>query len=200
MEIAAYAQDQMEFNDMILNVGLRFDGFDAGSDKGVWAPNDPIADAAGDGSVNPFDPSKRTATEMKTLISPRLGASFPIGDNMAFRYAYGSFFQRPDFYSLLNNHMAQMDGGTESGFFIYLGNANLDPMKTSIYEMGVQYSIASNLKLDVSGYHKDISNLLASQEVYAIPFQDDGSGHDNEGGWSADETFEAAHYLSLIHI
>ena len=198
-EIAAYAQDQMEFNDMILNVGLRFDGFNAGSDKGVWAPNDPIADAAGDAAVNPFDPSKRTATEMKTLISPRLGASFPIGDNMAFRYAYGSFFERPKFYSLLNNHMAQMDGGTESGFFIYLGNANLDPKKTSTYEMGVQYSLSSNLKLDVAGYHKDISNILASQEVYAVPYQDDGGGHDNEAGWNADETFEAAHYSVMVN-
>jgi len=199
-EIAAYAQDQMEFNDMILNVGLRFDGFDAGSDKGVWAPNDPITDAAGDGAVNPFDPSKRTATEMKTQISPRLGASFPVGDNMAFRYAYGSFFQRPEFYSLLNNHMAQMDGGTESGFFIYLGNANLDPMKNTIYEMGLQYSLASNLKLDVSGYHRDISNLQASQEVYAVPYQDDGTGHDNDAGWGSDSTdnFEAAHYSVMV--
>ena len=193
-EIAAYAQDQMEFNDMILNVGLRFDGFDAGSDKGVWAPNDPITDAAGDGAVNPFDPSKRTATEMKTQISPRLGASFPVGDNMAFRYAYGSFFQRPEFYSLLNNHMAQMDGGTESGFFIYLGNANLDPMKNTIYEMGLQYSLASNLKLDVSGYHKDISNLQASQEVYAIPYRDSTSA-----GWAGTgDAFEAAHYSVMV--
>ena len=130
-EIAAYVQDQMEFNDMILNVGLRFDGFDAGSDKGYWATG--IEDMAADEGLNPFDPSKRKATEMKTSFSPRLGVSFPVGDNMAFRYAYGSFFQRPELYSLLNNHMAQMDGGTESGFFIYLGNANLDPMQTSIY-------------------------------------------------------------------
>ena len=193
-EIAAYAQDQMEFNDMILNVGLRFDGFDAGSDKGVWAPNDPITDAAGDGAVNPFDPSKRTATEMKTQISPRLGASFPVGDNMAFRYAYGSFFQRPEFYSLLNNHMAQMDGGTESGFFIYLGNANLDPMKNTIYEMGLQYSLASNLKLDVSGYHRDISNLQAAQEVYSIPFRDSTSAD-----WvGTGDAFEAAHYSVMV--
>ena len=114
------------------------------------------------------------------------------------RYAYGSFFQRPEFYSLLNNHMAQMDGGTESGYFIYLGNANLDPMKTSTYEMGIQYSLSSSLKVDVSGYHKDISNLMAAQEVYAVPFQDDGTGHDNDAGWSADETFEAAHYSVMV--
>jgi len=196
VEIAAYVQDQMEFNDMILNVGLRFDGFDAGSDKGYWATG--IEDMAADSSLNPFDPSKRKATEMKTQISPRLGVSFPVGDNLAFRYAYGSFFQRPELYSLLNNHMAQMDGGTESGFFIYLGNANLDPMKTSIYEMGMQYSIANNLKLDVSGYYKDISNLMGSQEVYAVPYQDDGTGHDNEAGWSENETFEAAHYSFLV--
>jgi len=192
-EIAAYAQDQMEFNDMILNVGLRFDGFDAGSDKGVWA-NDAVSEAGADATLNPFDPSKRSATTMKTQISPRLGASFPVGDNMAFRYAYGSFFQRPEFYSLLNNHMAQMDGGTESGFFIYLGNADLDPMKNTIYEMGLQYSLASNLKLDVSGYHRDISNLQASQEVYAIPFRDSTSAD-----WvGTGDAFEAAHYSVMV--
>ena len=191
-EIAAYVQDQMEFNDIILNVGLRFDGFDAGSDQGVWA-HEAVADAGADPTLNPFDPSKRRATEMKTQISPRLGASFPVGDNMAFHYAYGSFFQRPHFYSLLNNHMAQMDGGTESGFFIYLGNADMDPMKTSTYEMGLQYSLSTNLKLDVSGYHKDISNYPASQEVYSIPFQDTESGD-----WSEGDAFEAAHYSFMV--
>ena len=195
-EIAAYVQDLMEFNDMILNFGLRFDGFNAGSDKGYWATD--TDDMAADPTLNPFDPSKRKATEMKTQISPRLGVSFPLGDDMAFRYSYGSFFARPHLYRLLNNHMAQMDGGTESGFFIYLGNANLDPKKTSKYEMGLQYSVSDNLKLDVAGYYKDISNLAASQEVYAVPYQDDGSGHDNEAGWGTDDTFEAAHYSFMV--
>jgi len=195
-EIAAYVQDLMEFNDMILNFGLRFDGFNAGSDKGYWATD--TDDMAADPTLNPFDPSKRKATEMKTQISPRLGVSFPLGDDMAFRYSYGSFFERPFLYRLLNNHMAQMDGGTESGFFIYLGNANLDPKKTSKYEMGLQYSVSDNLKLDVAGYYKDISNLAASQEVYAVPYQDDGTGHDNEAGWGTDDTFEAAHYSFMV--
>ena len=195
-EIAAYVQDQMEFSDMILNLGLRFDGFNAGSDKGYWATD--TDDMAADPTLNPFDPSKRKATEMKTQISPRLGVSFPLGDDMAFRYSYGSFFERPFLYRLLNNHMAQMDGGTESGFFIYLGNANLDPKKTSKYEMGLQYSVSDNLKLDVAGYYKDISNLAASQEVYAVPYQDDGTGHDNEAGWGTDDTFEAAHYSFMV--
>ena len=195
-EIAAYVQDLMEFNYMILNLGFRFDGFNAGSDKGYWATD--TDDMAADPTLNPFDPSKRKATEMKTQISPRLGVSFPLGDDMAFRYSYGSFFERPFLYRLLNNHMAQMDGGTESGFFIYLGNANLDPKKTSKYEMGLQYSVSDNLKLDVAGYYKDISNLAASQEVYAVPYQDDGTGHDNEAGWGTDDTFEAAHYSFMV--
>ena len=195
-EVAAYVQDQMEFSDMIVNVGIRFDGFNAGSDEGRWASG--IADMAADTLLNPFDPSKRHDSDPKEQWSPRLGVSFPLGDNMAFRYAYGSFFQRPELYSLLNNHMAQMDGGTESGFFIYLGNADLDPMKTSIYEMGMQYSISNSLKMDISGYYKDISNLQGAQEVYAVPYRDDGTGHDNEAGWSADETFEAAHYSFMV--
>ena len=77
---------------------------------------------------------------------------------MAFRIANGTFFQRPAFYDLLENYMVQMDGGTESGYFVYIGNPNLDPMITNTYEMGFQYSMASRLKLDLATYYKDISN------------------------------------------
>ena len=46
-------------------------------------------------------------------------------------------------------------------------------------------------KIDL--YLKDKSTSLSAEQANII-LQDDGSGHDNEGGWSADETFEAAHY------
>ncbi len=193
-ELAAYVQDQMEFNDMIVNVGFRFDGFNAGADKGVWDEKDGKK-LWEDTSINPFDPTQRSATKMKTKISPRLGVSFPVGDNMAFRYAYGTFFQRPTFYDLLENYLVQMDGGTESGYFVYIGNPNLDPMETNIYEMGLQYSLASGMKLDVAGYYKDISNLVASQEVTNLPYVDEGKGYDNPGGWSATDPYQATHFI-----
>lgn len=77
--------------------------------------------------------------------------------------------------------MVQMDGGTESGYFVYIGNPNLEPMITNTYEMGFQYSMASRLKLDLATYYKDISNWVSSQEVTNIPFVDDGTGYGNPG-------------------
>ena len=194
-ELVAYVQDQMEFNDMIVNVGFRFDGFDVGAEKGVWDVNKDGQAVWQNAFINPFDPNQRRATEMKSKLSPRLGVSHPVGDNMAFRYAYGTFFQRPLFYDLLENYMVQMDGGTESGYFVYIGNPNLDPMETTIYEMGMQYSLAGGLKLDVAGYYKDISNIIAAQEVTNQAYVDEGQGYDNPGGWSADDPYQATHFI-----
>ncbi len=194
-EIAAYVQDQMEFNDMIVNVGFRFDGFNAGASNGVWDIDKDGNTIWENTDINPFDPTQRRATEMKSKISPRLGISFPVSDNMAFRYAYGTFFQRPTFYDLLENYLVQMDGGTESGYFVYIGNPNLDPMETNIYEMGLQYSLASGIKIDVAGYYKDISNLVAAQEVTNLPYVDEGKGYDNPGGWTAEDPYQATHFI-----
>lgn len=194
MEMAVYVQDQMEFSDMIVNVGLRFDAFNAGADKGLW-------DVSEDGdrmwesqTINPFDFSQRRATETKSKLSPRIGLSFPVSNNMAFRYSYGSFFQRPTFYDLLDNYMAQMDGGTESGNFVFLGNPNLDPQETTTYEMGVQYSLPGGMKIDVMGYNKDIAHLVAVNGASLQPAVDDGSGYDNPGEWTADDFYQATSF------
>lgn len=196
-ETAAYVQDQMEFNDMIVNVGLRYDAFNVNADFGVWDINNDGETMYENTAINPFDPSQRRATETKSSISPRLGVSFPVGNNMAFRYAYGSFFQRPTFYDLLENYLAQMDGGTESGYFVYIGNPNLDPEETTIYEMGMQYSMANGLKIDVSGYYKDIANLTSAQEVFNKAFVDSGqstnAGYNTD--WTAGDPYQATHFI-----
>ncbi len=194
MEIAAYVQDQMEFNDLIVNIGLRFDAFNAGADKGLWDESESGKRMWEDQTINPFDPTKRRATKTKSKLSPRLGLSFPVSDDMAFRYSYGTFFQRPTFYDLLDNYMAQMDGGTESGNFVFLGNPNLDPKETTIYEMGVQYSLPGGMKLDVMGYNKDIVGLVAVNGASLQPAVDDGSGYDNPGGWTADDFYQATSF------
>ena len=194
MEMAVYVQDQMEFSDVIVNLGLRFDAFNAGADKGLWDVNEDGDRMWESTAINPFDYSQRRATKTKSKLSPRLGLSFPVGDNMAFRYSYGTFFQRPSFYDLLDNYMAQMDGGTESGNFVFLGNPNLDPQETTTYEMGLQYSLPGGMKLDVMGYNKDIVGLVAINGASLQPAVDDGSGYDNPGGWTTDDFYQATSF------
>ena len=193
-EMVAFIQDQMEFNDMIVNVGFRYDAFNVNADDGLWDIDEDGNDMLANRDINPFNPALRRATETKSKLSPRLGVSFPVGDNMAFRYAYGSFFQRPTFYDLLENYQAQMDGGTESGYFVYMGNPNLDPQETTIYEMGMQYSLSNGMKVDVSGYYKDIANLISAKAVTNRAFVDSTGNYDGTA-WTADDPFQATHYI-----
>jgi len=113
---------------------------------------------------------------------------------MAFRYGYASFFQRPLFYDLLENYLVQMDGGTESGYFVYIGNPNLDPMETTIYEMGMQYSMANGIKVDVSGYYKDYANLVSAQEVFNKAFVDSAGNYDGTA-WTGSDPYQATHFI-----
>jgi len=130
---------------------------------------------------------------VKSSISPRLGVSHPVGDNLAFRYGFGSFVQRPSFYDLYENYLIQGDGGTESGYFVYIGNPDMDPQKTTIYEMGMQYAPMDGYKIDVSGYYKDISNLVAAQEFTLSNYVDDNAG--TYLGDNQQFTYTGAHYV-----
>ncbi|MCZ6673446.1 MAG: TonB-dependent receptor [Verrucomicrobia bacterium] len=177
MEGAVYAQDRMEFGDLILNVGGRLDFFNVNADDGIF--DEQIDPNTGEISrfPNPFT-GERKDTKTFVRLSPRLGFSHPIGDNRAFHYAYGTFFQRPRFYDLLENYLAQNDGGTESGFFIYMGNPNLKPQITTTYEMGMQQGIGDDWRVDITGFYKDISNLVSNKEVFNNTATDTATGQE----------------------
>ncbi len=164
-EGAIYAQDQIELADMVLNVGLRFDLFNVNAEDGIWEGFDPFR-------------SNRTSTESHTRLSPRIGVSHPIGENTAVHSAYGTFFQRPRFYDLLENYLGQLDGGTESGFFIYMGNPALEPQITTQYEIGIQQAVG-DFRFDITGYYKDITNLVAAQEVFGSAAPPDAAFQEN---------------------
>ena len=79
-----------------------------------------------------------TSTSSKSMISPRLGASFPIFDKGVFHFSYGHFFQIPKFELLYYNADIALDrGGT--GNIGVIGNPDLEPEKTVSYEVGIQY-------------------------------------------------------------
>jgi outer membrane receptor protein involved in Fe transport len=44
-----------------------------------------------------------------------------------------------------------------------IGNAELKPQKTVIYEIGLQQQLTKDLGLDITGYYKDIRNLLGTR-------------------------------------
>lgn len=156
-EAAVYVQDKMEFEGLIANVGLRFD---------VWAQNTQYY-------TDIFSPyrvftSDTTYFYDKTLapkedapvvgrLQPRIGVSFPVTTTTVFHLNYGSFMQRPSFQYVVATSESQASGRPNT-----FGNPRLEPQITNSYDIGVLQGLGAGFTLDVSGYYKDVKNLIQS--------------------------------------
>jgi len=153
---AAYAQDKMEFEGLIVNAGLRFDYFDANYDNYPSDITDPVVDITTGGVIkNP------TSIDAKYAWSPRLGISHPITDRDVLYFNYGRYFQVPRFSYLFENLTFQLFGA-----YPRMGNANLEPEQTTSYELGVKHQFANDLVLNVTGFFKDITGLTDTRQIY----------------------------------
>lgn len=184
-EFALYLQDKIELVDMIVNAGLRYEIFDPDgvilndpSDPNPLSPRKLINkfhDLNGDGLIdsaeniagNAVSDEERLAywfrdATRKNQFSPRLAIAYPITDRGVLHFSYGHFFQIPPFnYLYTNNEFEVPEGGSIASATI--GNADLEPQKTVQYEVGFQQQFGENVGVDVTGFYKDISNLLGSR-------------------------------------
>ncbi len=158
LEFSAYIQDKMEFESIIINAGVRYDYFisDAQYSTNIFYPT-------------PYDPTIPSSIDKSTLlakasaktsISPRIGISFPITDKGIIHFSYGHFYQIPPFSYLYDNPNFESISGVP-----VFGNANLNPEKTITYEIGLQQQLTDNLAFNITGYFKDVRDLLAVQEI-----------------------------------
>ncbi|MGE5436955.1 MAG: TonB-dependent receptor plug domain-containing protein, partial [Syntrophothermus sp.] len=145
LQLSGYIQDKMEFESIVLNIGVRYDLFNS---KSVYGPD-----------IN--NPSKNLVNaDIKHRVSPRIGISFPITDRGIIHFSYGHFYQVPPFSYLYANPNFEAISGSPT-----FGNANLNPEKTVTYEMGLQQQLAEDLAFNVTGFYKDVRDLLASQQI-----------------------------------
>lgn len=143
---AAYIQDKIELDYMVVNLGVRYDHFDASS--GV--PSD----------LTDPENSPKLDNETKSQVSPRLGIAYPISSRGVLYFSYGHFFQLPPFEFLFSN--PEFETGT-GGFNEIIGNADLEAEQTVAYEFGLQQQVSDQIVLNVVGFNKDIRNLLGTE-------------------------------------
>ncbi|HEY6952234.1 MAG TPA: TonB-dependent receptor, partial [Bacteroidota bacterium] len=160
-QFAAYLQDKIELSYLIVNVGVRFDYFQP--DGRVLLNPDNIA--ALDTIAPPFPTSFSRAASAKSQISPRVGISYPITDGGAIHFSYGHFFQVPPFDYLYRNPNFRIPGTGNYPQLIgnVIGNADLQPQRTTMYEIGLQQELTPFLGATFTAYYKDIRNLLGLQ-------------------------------------
>lgn len=156
-DFGAYIQDKMEFKGITALVGLRYDRFDPnGWGDDVNFPADyeyPYTSTDTAGIPIIIDPQ---TPALKAQLSPRIGISHPITDRDVLHFTYGHYFQRPDAYYLYRNYKIQ--SLTKVGN--YVGNPDLEPEKTVSYDFGLEHLITNTIKVSVTGYYKDITNLI----------------------------------------
>lgn len=176
-EFAAYLQDKIEFNELIINVGLRFDYFY--SDGKVLAdPKDPqiyspfklehiyknYNENLPDSLLVPWTIQERETfwykkPDPKYQLSPRFGFSFPITAQGVIHFSYGHFFQNPEFQYLYYNPNFWITGAGASNL---VGNADLNAERTIMYELGLQQQLLDNLYLHVTGFYRDIRDWIST--------------------------------------
>ena len=211
-----YIQDKIEFNDLVLNLGLRVDVFDNNTrvlkDRFALRPICRVSDVGSndfcsgsgtiptgidndysvfysgnnivgyrdlngafygtDGQITTPDEvllsgQVRTLSNLVTedlfedydpvvTLMPRIGISFPVTDRAVFFASYGIVSQRPS-----TGNFSSLDGfvaGTNQ-------NTNLQPEKTTKYELGFRQRLTDRAALTVSGFYSQIENLIQERDV-----------------------------------
>jgi len=158
-EFSAYIQDKMEFEDLVLNVGLRYDYFSPNTVYPTQLRNPANQLSFPD---NPERMSEYKDAESQMQLSPRLGLSYTLGNKAVLHFSYGHFFQMPPLYAMYQTSNFLIPPGD---FDAIHGNPQIKAEKTVQYEMGVWQEIISGMGLELSVFYRDIYDLQSAVVV-----------------------------------
>ncbi len=158
-DFATYIQTKSEYQNFILNLGIRLDYFNSNCDQII------------DLSRPKTSPTRKAKPDIQ--ISPRIGMAYPITDRGVMHVSYGHFFQIPPFENLYANPSRTVNPEESLGY--PFGNPELKSQKTVAFEIGLQQQLADLVGLDVTAYYKDIRNLLGT-EIHTIATGEQHSG------------------------
>jgi Carboxypeptidase regulatory-like domain/TonB-dependent Receptor Plug Domain len=163
--LGIYVQDRIEYNDLIINVGLRYDRIDIAN----YIPVDPLRpENTWDRTTLDVIPGGVTKTEAGDYVTPRIGFSFPVTDQTIFHAQWGKFVQQSrlrDVYQGLNLTGYNVGGGFQ--IFNPVG-FDVKPTRTTQYEVGFTQQIGEFASVDITGFYKDIDDqILYQQQILA---------------------------------
>lgn len=193
-EFSAYLQDKVELKELNINIGIRFDYFDANTtipsdphDPNIHSPFkreniyedwvEPPSDLTQEerdayiARFAEYTPEARRdfmhkKVDAKWAISPRLGIAYPITDRGVIHFSYGHFFQIPQFEYLYDNPDFKLSNG---GGYMVFGNPDLEPQRTVQYEIGLQQQLTENIGIDVTMFYKDIRDWVGTSPLIDTP-------------------------------
>ena len=170
-ELGFYIQDKMEFDDIIVNLGLRIDQLNPSE----TAPAN--ANELYFYNVSKYvDPSTWSDVETYTEVQPRIGISFPFTDRTNVYGYYGRFSQLVDLNSMYYTAMDYRNQMNTGGYY-YTSPVGfgLEPVRTTQYEIGFKQAISDDAALKVTGFYKNQKGLIQADRVDDYAGQLDGA-------------------------
>ena len=161
--LGAYLQDKIEYNDLVVNVGLRYDYIDIDN----YAFVDPTKpELSIDKTTLELIPEGFVRTKPYSSVSPRIGLSFPVTDQTVFHAQYGTFVQQSRLRDAYQG--AYLTGSNMRGGFFIGAPVGFDvrPTRTTQYEIGFRQQIGEVAAFDVTGYYKDIKDQIVYDQVF----------------------------------
>jgi outer membrane receptor protein involved in Fe transport len=153
VEIAAYIQDKIEYDEMVINFGIRYEYFDPATSYATQLRNPGNLLAFPD---NPEKMSTYPDADVKVSVSPRFGLSYQLAQSALLRFSYGHFTQFPAFSTMYQNDNYIL--GTTS-YQTTVGFPQVKPEKTVNYEVGYWQRINAYMDVEVALFYKDIYDL-----------------------------------------
>jgi outer membrane receptor protein involved in Fe transport len=151
LRASLYAQDKIEFEGMIANLGIRVDDSHAG---GQWySINNPYSTIFSGSDLIGLDTVSKQPTKNIIEVEPRLGVSFPVTINSKLYFNYGHFYSMP---TPDNLYLIRRLTGTNNVSLVADPNAPLP--RTIAYELGFEQSLFDEYLFRLAGYYKDVSD------------------------------------------
>ncbi len=159
---AAYIQDKIEYNDLILNLGIRFDYIDVDNYTFIDKTRPELNINYSTGEIYA---DELVEVPIFNAVSPRLGFSFPVTNQTVFHAQFGKFVQQTrlrDIYQGLYATGENLQGGLEItapvGF-------DIRPTRTTQYEVGFTQQIGEFASFDITGFYKDIQDQVVFDKI-----------------------------------
>jgi outer membrane receptor protein involved in Fe transport len=158
-EFSVYVQDKMEYEEMVINAGVRFDHFDPNT-RYPSQPRNPSNQLSF--PDNPEYMSTYEKAKPAWQLSPRFGLAYKLGEAALLRFAYGHFFQMPPLYAVYSNYNFLVP---PTNYATTMGNPLLKPQKTIQYEVGLWQQLTRSMSLETAVFYRDIYDLLGTKVI-----------------------------------
>lgn len=148
--LGVYAQDKLEFQGFIANLGVRVDYSNPNTNRYVLDQFSNLYSAGAGNQIT--DKAAKEDAKSQTYVSPRVGISHPITENSKLYFNYGHFVSEP---SSSYRFLLQRES---NGQVDYMGNPNMTFEKTIAYELGYEQNIFGSVLLHLAAYYKDVTD------------------------------------------